>query len=101
MSTGEDIVKYGRRAVKLFERLAATGVPVAQISTVVQQATRVIDGLSSTSQIYHDYKNLLSNYLERNKVDICPKTPIKCYRKLDYTLATFHHLNRHSFLTLS
>ena len=57
MSTGEDIVPYGRRAVKLFDRLAATGVPEAQIPNAVQQATKLIEWLSNTSQVYHDYKN--------------------------------------------
>ena len=64
MSTGEDIVTYGRRAVKLSDRLAATGVPVAQIPDTKQQSMRFIDGLSSTVQVYHDYKNYLSNSLE-------------------------------------
>ena len=36
MSTGEDIVPYRRRAVKLFDRHAATGVPEAQILYAVQ-----------------------------------------------------------------
>ena len=74
MSTGEDIVLYGRRAVKLFDRIAATGVPEAQIPNAVQQATKLIKGLSSTSQVYHDYKNYLDNSLECNKIDIYPKT---------------------------
>jgi hypothetical protein len=30
MREGEDIVEYGRRSVKLCERLASTGVPIAQ-----------------------------------------------------------------------
>ena len=41
MSTGEDIVPYGRRAVKLFDRFAATGVPEAQIPNAVQLASTV------------------------------------------------------------
>ena len=74
MSTGEDIVPYGRRAVKLFDRLAATGLPEAQIPNAVQQATKLIEGLNHSSQVYHDYKNYLSNYLECKKIDIYPKT---------------------------
>ena len=74
MSTGEDIVTYGRRAVKLSDRLAATGVPVAQIPDTKQQSMRFIDGLSSTVQVYHDYKNYLSNSLECTAIDIYPKS---------------------------
>ena len=77
MSTGEDIVTYVRRAVKLFDRLAATGVPAAQIPDAKQQSMRFIDGLSSTVQVYHDYKNYLSNSLECTGVDIYRKTLVE------------------------
>ena len=77
MSTDEEIVTYGRRAVKRFDRLAATGVPAAQIPDAKQQSMRFIDGLSSTVQVYHDYKNYLSNSLEYTAIDIYPKTLIE------------------------
>ena len=76
MSTGEDIVTYGRRALKLFDRLAATGVP-AQIPYAKQQSMRFTDGLSSTVQVYHDYKNYLSSSLECTAIDIYPKTLVE------------------------
>ena len=74
MSTGEDIVMYGRCAVKLFDRLAVTGVPAARIPDAKEQSMRFIDGLSSTVQVYHDYKYYLSDSLECTAIDIYPKT---------------------------
>ena len=52
MSAGADIVPYGRRAVKLFDRLAATGVPDAQIPNAVQQATKLIEASSYGRRVY-------------------------------------------------
>lgn len=77
ISTGENIVTYRRRAVKLLDRLAATGVPAAQVSDAKQQSMRFIDGLSSTVQVYHDYKNYLSNSLECTAIDIYPETLVE------------------------
>jgi hypothetical protein len=74
MREGEDIVEYGRRSVKLCERLASTGVPIAQRPLPKQQSLRFIDGLSTSISTYLDYKNYLSNSLTVTGVDIYPVT---------------------------
>lgn len=46
-STNEDIIAYGRRAVKTYERIGTSGVPETHSPTPKQQARRFIEGLSS------------------------------------------------------
>ena len=94
MSTGGDIVTYGRGVVKLFDELAATGVPAAQIPDAKQQSMRFIDGLSSIVQVYHDYKNYLSNSLECTAIDIYPKTLVEAINGA----TRFHHGTKGSAL---
>jgi hypothetical protein len=70
MREGEDIVEYGRRSVKLCERLASTGVPIAQRPLPMEQTLRFIDGPSTSISTYLDYKNYLINSLTVTGVDI-------------------------------
>jgi hypothetical protein len=63
MREGEDVVDYGRRSVKLCERLTRTGVPEPQRPRPKEQYLRFIDGLSSSISTYLDYKNYLSSDL--------------------------------------
>jgi hypothetical protein len=58
MREGEDIVDYGRRSVKLCERLTSTGVPEPQRPRPEEQSLGFIDGLSSSISTYLDYKNI-------------------------------------------
>lgn len=77
MPEGEDIVEYGRRSVKLCERLTSTGVPVAQCPLPKSQSLRFIDGLSNSNSTYYDYKNYLSNSLTVTGTDIYPATLVE------------------------
>jgi Zinc knuckle len=74
MREGEDIVEYGRRSLKLYARLASTGVPIAQRPLPKEQSLRFIDGLSTSISTYLDYKNYLCNSLTVTGVDIYPVT---------------------------
>ena len=82
MHNGEDLMEYGRRGVKLYDRLTHTGVPKAQLPEPKQQAMRFIDGLNSTISIYYDYKNYLSNSLEVSQNDIYPKTLVEAINSI-------------------
>jgi hypothetical protein len=86
MREGEDIVEYGRRSVKLCERLASTGVPTAQRPLPKEQSLRFIDGLSTSISTYLDYKNYLSNSLTVTGVDIYPVTLVAAIN----SVTTFH-----------
>ena len=84
MHNGEDIIAYGRRAVKTYERIGTSGVPETHFPTPKQQARRFIEGLSSTVITYNDYKNYLSNSLSVAKTDVYPTTlvsAINCVTK--------------------
>lgn len=84
MNPGEDIIAYGRRAVKKYERLVNSGVAEAMFPTPKAQSLRFIDGLSSSVATYNDYKNYISNALSVSKVDVAPKTlvdAINCVTK--------------------
>ena len=84
MNPGEDIIAYGRRAVKKYERLVNSGVAEAMLPTPKAQSLRFIDGLSSAVVTYNDYKNYISNALSVSKVDVAPKTlvdAINCVTK--------------------
>jgi Zinc knuckle len=63
MINGEDIIAYGRRAVKTYQRIGTSGVPESHFPSPKQQARRFIEGLSSSIPTYNDYKNYLSNSL--------------------------------------
>jgi hypothetical protein len=86
MSTGEDIITYGRRAVKTYERIGTSGVPETHWPTPKQQARRFIEGLSNSVSTYTDYKNYLSNSLSVNSIDIFPKTLVAAINNV----TTFH-----------
>ena len=84
MSSGEDIIAYGRRAVKTYERIGTSGVPETHFPTPKQQARRFIEGLSSSIPTYNDYKNYLSNSLAVADKDCYPLTlvaAINCVTK--------------------
>ena len=84
MSNGEDIIAYGRRAVKTYERIGTSGVPESHFPTPKQQARRFIEGLSSSISTYNDYKNYLSNSLAVADKDVYPLTlvaAINCVTK--------------------
>ena len=77
MHNGEDLIVYGTRATKLFDRLTTAGVTEAQLPSPKEQSMRVIDGLSSSVQSYTDYRNFLSDSMECSKVDIYPATLVE------------------------
>jgi Zinc knuckle len=84
MSNGEDIIAYGRRAVKTYERIGTSGVPESHFPSPKQQARRFIEGLSSSISTYNDYKNYLSNSLAVANNDVYPTTlvaAINCVTK--------------------
>ena len=84
MTNGEDIIAYGRRAVKTYERIGTSGVPESHFPTPKQQARRFIEGLSSSIPTYNDYKNYLSNSLAVADKDVYPITlvaAINCVTK--------------------
>ena len=84
MSNGEDLISYGRRAVKTYERIGTSGVPETHFPTPKQQARRFIEGLSSSVPTYNDYKNYLSNSLAVSNSDVYPTTlvsAINCVTK--------------------
>ena len=84
MSNGEDIIAYGRRAVKTYERIGTSGVPESHFPTPKQQARRFIEGLSSSIPTCNDYKNYLSNSLAAADKDCYPLTlvaAINCVTK--------------------
>ena len=56
MISGETLTTYGRRAVKMLERLTTSGVKEAQCPDPEQQASRFIQGLSNSNRIYYDYR---------------------------------------------
>jgi Zinc knuckle len=82
MREGEDVVDYGRRSVKLCERLTSTGEPEPQRPKPKEQSLRFIDGFSSSISTYLDYKNYLSNSLTVTGVDIYSATLVAAINSL-------------------
>ena len=81
MHPGEDIISYGTRAVKRYDRLVNTGVQKGKMPTPKEQSLRFIDGLSNLVPTYTDYKNHISNTLLFTKEDVSPSSlvaAIKC-----------------------
>jgi hypothetical protein len=82
MHGGEDVVAYGRRSVKLYDRLTSSGVPEAQLPSPKSQSLRFIDGLTNSNPTYFDYKNYLSNSLTVTGKDIYPATLVEAINSI-------------------
>ena len=81
MDRGEKIIDYGRRAVKVFDRLSITGIKVADQPLPAQQAMRFIDGLDSSIPAFHGYKLYLINSKQQTDRDIYPPTLVDAIKK--------------------
>ena len=81
MEREEKIIDYGRRAVKVFDRLSITGIPTADQPLPRQQAMRFIDGLDSRIPAFHGYKLYLINSKQQTDKDIYPPTLVDAIKK--------------------
>ena len=75
------IIDYGRRAVKVFDRLSITGIKVVDQPLPAQQAMRFIDGLDSSIPAFHGYKLYLINSKQQTERDIYPPTLVEAIKK--------------------
>jgi hypothetical protein len=82
MHGGEDVVAYGRRSVKINDRLTSSGEPEAQLPSPKSQSLRFIDGLTNSSPTYFGYKNYLSNSLTVTGKDIYPATLVEAINSI-------------------
>ena len=82
MLDGEATIIYGRRAVKMFEKLSQTGMTEAELPTPRRQSMRFIDGLDSGVPAHHAYKLYLINSKQQLNTDIYPATLVDAINRV-------------------
>lgn len=74
MGRGEDVTKYGHRAVKLYNRLVTTASQPGQLPTPAEQGMMFVVGLDDGVQAFRHYKYHLKHMLMMLKDNLYPKT---------------------------
>ena len=74
MGRGEDVTKYGHRAVKLYSRLVTTASKPGQLPTPAEQGMMFVVGLDDGVQAFRHYKYHLKHMLMILKDNLYPKT---------------------------